>query len=144
MLEVEAGDLRRNEALSILYLYAASVGGHPGALMAMGFRHAHGYGVPKACGTAALNYIEVARRIADVYSAGMPQAVELVRLGVDGRDKKPMSASEVSLFVEIAASGDASVAAAVGKRYLLGIEGFGQSYSRAAQYLQTAADKNHG
>lgn len=135
--------LRRQEALGVLYLYAASVAGHSGALMAMGYRHSEGYGVPKACTTAALNYIEVARRVADVYSAGMPQAVELVRLGVDGRDRKAMSASEVSLFVEIASSGDANIAAAVGKRYLLGIEGFRQNYAKAVQHLQIAAERDH-
>lgn len=144
LFEGNPADLRRNEALAVLYLYAASVAGHPGALMAMGYRHAQGYGVPKACNTAALNYIEVARKVADVYSAGMPQAVELVRLGVEGKDRKVMTASEVNLFVEIASSGDANIAAAVGKRYLLGIDGFRQNYKRAAHHLQIAADKNHG
>eukprot|EP00927_Polykrikos_kofoidii_P037792 TRINITY_DN32008_c0_g1_i1.p1 TRINITY_DN32008_c0_g1~~TRINITY_DN32008_c0_g1_i1.p1 ORF type:complete len:762 (+),score=99.66 TRINITY_DN32008_c0_g1_i1:95-2380(+) len=135
--------LKRSEALTILHLYAASVAGHEGALMAMGYRHLHGYGVRKSCPTAALNYIEVARRVAAVYTEGMPQAVELVRLGVDGRDAKAMSASEVSLFVELAASGDANIAAAVGKRYLLGIDGFRQNYTKAARHLQVAAEKNH-
>jgi len=54
-----------------------------------------------------------------------------------------MSASEVSLFVEIASSGDANIAAAVGKRYLLGIEGFRQNYAKAAQHLQIAAERDH-
>lgn len=144
LFEGDPKDMRRSEAMGVLYFYAASVGGHPGALMAMGYRHLQGYGVPKACNTAALNYIEVARRVAEVYSAGMPQAVELVRLGVDGKDRKVMSASEVNLFIEIASSGDANVAAAVGKRHLLGIDGFRQDYNRAADHLQIAADRNHG
>jgi TPR repeat protein len=55
-----------------------------------------------------------------------------------------MSASEVNLFIEIASSGDANIAAAVGKRHLLGIDGFRQNYNRAAHHLQIAADKNHG
>eukprot|EP00747_Dinoflagellata_sp_TGD_P001835 gnl/TRDRNA2_/TRDRNA2_102512_c2_seq1.p1 gnl/TRDRNA2_/TRDRNA2_102512_c2~~gnl/TRDRNA2_/TRDRNA2_102512_c2_seq1.p1 ORF type:complete len:559 (-),score=120.24 gnl/TRDRNA2_/TRDRNA2_102512_c2_seq1:52-1545(-) len=55
-----------------------------------------------------------------------------------------MSSAEVSLFVKIAASGDANVAAAVGKRYLLGIDGFRQNYKSAAHFLQLAADKDHG
>lgn len=133
----------RNEALSVLYMYAASLAGHPGALMAMGYRHSQGYSVPQSCATASLNYIEVAKRVSEIYSAGMPQAVELVRLGVDGRDRKGITASEVGLFVEIAASGDPNIAAAVGKRYLLGIDGFRQSYLRAAHYLKIAADKQH-
>lgn len=143
LFEGDPKDLKRSEALGVLYLYAASVSGHPGALMAMGYRHVQGYGVPRTCNTAALNYIEVARKVAEVYSAGMPQAVELVRLGVDGKDRKVMSSSEVNLFVEIATSGNADVAAAVGKRYLLGIDGFRQNYKKAASHLQIAADKNH-
>jgi TPR repeat protein len=144
LFEGDPGEMRRSEGLGVLYLYAASVAGHPGALMAMGYRHSQGYGVPKSCNTAALNYIEVARRVAEVYSAGMPQAVELVRLGIDSKDRKAMSASEVNLFIEIASSGDANIAAAVGKRHLLGIDGFRQNYNRAAHHLQIAADKNHG
>lgn len=137
------GDLRQREALAVLHLYAASTGGHPGALMAMGYRHLHGYGVPKACVTAALNYIEVAKRIASVYSAGMPQAVELIRLNLNQKDRKIISSSEMNLFVQIATSGDTTVAAAIGKRYLLGIEGFRQDYRKAKHYLRMAATQNH-
>ena len=32
------------EALAVLHLYAASVAGHPGALMAMGYRHSQATG----------------------------------------------------------------------------------------------------
>lgn len=141
---IESGqDPRRQEALAVLHLYAASTAGHPGALMAMGYRHMHGYGVPKACTTAALNYIEVAKKIAGVYSAGMPQAVELIRLNLHQKDRKAISSSEMNLFVQIASNGDTTVAAAIGKRYLLGIEGFRQDYHKAKRYLRLAADRNH-
>eukprot|EP00929_Paragymnodinium_shiwhaense_P090846 TRINITY_DN50942_c0_g1_i1.p1 TRINITY_DN50942_c0_g1~~TRINITY_DN50942_c0_g1_i1.p1 ORF type:complete len:788 (+),score=191.28 TRINITY_DN50942_c0_g1_i1:84-2447(+) len=130
---------RGGAAQAVLQLYAAAMSGHPGALMAMGYRYARGYGVEKSCDTAALYYIEVARKVANVYSAGMPQAVELVRLGVEGQDRTSLSRSEVSLFVELAGAGDANVALAVGKRYLLGIEGFTQNYTKAAQHLHAAA-----
>ncbi|CAE7157117.1 SEL1L [Symbiodinium pilosum] len=136
-------DLRRNEALAVLHLYAASTAGHPGALMAMGYRHLHGYGVPQACTTAALNYIDVAKGIASIFSSGMPQAVELVRLNLPQKDRKVMSSSELNLFVQIATSGDSAVAAAIGKRYLLGIEGFKQDYQKAKQYLKMAANRQH-
>ncbi|CAE7397615.1 SEL1L [Symbiodinium natans] len=136
-------DLRRNEAMAVLHLYAASTAGHPGALMAMGYRHLHGYGVPQACTTAALNYIDVAKGIANIYSSGMPQAVELVRLNLPQKDRKVMSSSELNLFVQIATSGDSAVAAAIGKRYLLGIEGFKQDYQKAKQYLKMAANRQH-
>eukprot|EP00913_Durusdinium_trenchii_P000312 g285.t1 len=79
--------------------------------------------------------------VAEVYSAGMPQAVELVRLGVES-DRQQMSFSKLG-FLEIAASGDANVAAAVGKRYLLGIDGFAQDFSRAKTFLHTAIQQQH-
>ena len=44
-----------------------------------------------------------------------------------------MSSSELNLFVQIATSGDSAVAAAIGKRYLLGIEGFKQDYQKAPE-----------
>eukprot|EP00434_Breviolum_minutum_P027932 symbB.v1.2.024713.t1/scaffold2359.1/size81413/3 len=141
LLEDDPEELHKNEGLSILYLYAASVAKHPGALMAMGYRHREGLAVPQSCSTAALNYIEVARQVAHVYSSGMPQAVELVRLGVED-DRHQMSFSKMA-FVEIAASGDANVAAAVGKRYLLGVEGFPQDFARAQSFLNTAVEQRH-
>lgn len=137
------GPPKEREVLAVLYLYAASTAGHPGALMAMGYRHMQGYGVPKACTTAALNYIEVAKKIADIYSAGMPQAVELIRLGLQKKDRKTMSSSEINLFMQIASSGDTGVAAAIGKRYLLGIDGFKQNYKKALQYLRIASEQQH-
>jgi len=136
-------DPRQREALAVLHFYAASTAGHPGALMAMGYRHMHGYGVPRACATAALNYIDVAKKITSVYSSGMPQAVELIRLNLHQKDRKVIGASEMNLFVQIASSGDTTVAAAIGKRYLLGIEGFRQDYKKARHYLRMAADRNH-
>lgn len=43
----------------MLLRYASSTAGHTGALMTMGYRHLYGYGVPRNCETAAMNYIEV-------------------------------------------------------------------------------------
>lgn len=136
-------DLQRKEALSVLHLYAASTAGHPGALMAMGYRHMHGYGVPQSCSAAALNYIDVAKEIASVYSEGMPRAVELIRLNLDQRDRKVISSSHMNLYIQVATGGDTTVAAAIGKRYLLGIEGFRQDYAKARHYLKLAADRSH-
>jgi len=131
-----------NEALALVYLYAASTQGHPGAVMAMGYRHMNGFGVPKVCTTAALNYIEYAKNVTGIYSEGMPQAVELVRLNLE-KDRKVITSSEINLFMQIATGGDTGVAAAIGKRYLLGIDGFKQNYQRALQYLRIAANNDH-
>ncbi|CAK0800201.1 unnamed protein product [Prorocentrum cordatum] len=139
----EGDDVYRQEALAVLYMYAASTAGHPGALMAMGYRHQHGYGVPKACTTAARNYIDLAKKVASIYSAGMPQAVELIRLNLNSKDHQTISPSERMFFVQLASNGDLNVAYAIGKRWLLGIEGFGQDYEKAKQYLTLAANGNH-
>ena len=142
-IRMDQGEFEHEEAKGILYSYAASTQGHIGALMGMGYRHMEGYGVPQSCTTAALNYVEVAKRITAIYSAGMPQAVELIRLNLDKKERKAMSSSEISLFMLIASSGDTGAAAAIGRRYLLGIDGFRQNYKKALQFLKIAADANH-
>ena len=58
--------------------------------MALGYRHLEGLDVPKICSTAALNFIEVAKFITEIYSSGMPQAVELIRLNLDQKKNKKM------------------------------------------------------
>jgi TPR repeat protein len=122
---------------SVLHLYAASTASHHGALMAMGYRHLKGYGVPKRCETAALNYLEVAKPVANIYATSVPRAVELVRLGVE-KDKKILSISEISLFTEVA-SVNPEIALAVGKRFLLGTDGFPQDFISAKNFLEIAA-----
>ena len=124
-------------AEGVLYMYAASTASHPGALMAMGYRHLHGYGVPKRCETAALNYLEVAKPVANIYANSIPRAVELIRLNVE-KDKKILSISEISLFTEVANSSP-DIAQAVGRRFLLGTDGFPQDYVQAVKFLSLAA-----
>ena len=51
----------------------------------------------KACTTAALNYIDVAKGIASIYSSGMPQAVELLRLHVERGSRAETEALSLSL-----------------------------------------------
>ena len=61
-----ARHLNKHQALAVLYLYAASTGGHPGALMAMGYRHLHGYGVPQAVGPGCYGGFNRAHRGAPI------------------------------------------------------------------------------
>ena len=124
---------------SVLYMYAASTMVHPGALLAMGYRHLKGYGVPKRCETAALNYLEVAKPVANIYANSIPRAVELVRLNVE-KDKKILSINEISLFTQVANT-NSEIALAVGKRFLLGTDGFAQDYGQAHKFLTLAATK---
>ncbi|CAK0812148.1 unnamed protein product [Prorocentrum cordatum] len=142
----EGDDVYRQEALAVLYLYAASTAGHGGALMAMGYRHQ-----PRLRGASGVlhrgaqlsGHIDVAMRVVNIYSAGMPQAVELVRINVRQEERKVVSSAEMQLFIQMAASGDVAVAYAIGKRWLLGIEGFRQDYDKARQYLTMAATADH-
>ncbi|KAF4753284.1 Sel-1 suppressor of lin-12-like, partial [Perkinsus olseni] len=77
-------------------------------------------------------------------------AVELVRLNLQGvlagetGTKKGLSPNEISLFKQLAYGGDVNIASAVGKRYLLGVEGFQQSYSEAKKFLELGASQSHG
>eukprot|EP00929_Paragymnodinium_shiwhaense_P088805 TRINITY_DN49111_c0_g1_i3.p1 TRINITY_DN49111_c0_g1~~TRINITY_DN49111_c0_g1_i3.p1 ORF type:complete len:503 (+),score=84.83 TRINITY_DN49111_c0_g1_i3:206-1714(+) len=54
-----------------------------------------------------------------------------------------MSSSERSMFLNLALTGDTAISAAVGKRYLLGIDGFEQDFKEASQHLETAARQTH-
>ena len=51
----------------------------------------------------------------------------------------PKPAPQVNLFLQMAASGDTTVAASIGKRYLLGIDRFPQDYALALHHLKAAA-----
>lgn len=51
-------------------------------------------------------------------------------------DCEVLSSSELNLFVQIATSGDSTVAAAIGKRYLLGIEGFKQDFQKEPRLIE--------
>uniref|UniRef100_A0A0G4GXF5 Uncharacterized protein n=1 Tax=Chromera velia CCMP2878 TaxID=1169474 RepID=A0A0G4GXF5_9ALVE len=155
---------RRDGATASLFLYAASLSGHVGAMMANGYRHTHGYMAPLRCQTAALNYVEVARNVSEAHSLGMPQAVELIRLstlagpsaaspslGFNSLLLSSLSVSldrqregEASLFLHLADGGDVVMQAAVGRRFLLGVDGFPQDYARAFKYLSSAAQKGSG
>ena len=70
--------------------------------------HKEGFDVPKICSTAALNYVEVAKAITEIYSTGMPQAVELIRLNLDKdrKQKKMLSESEINVFRNYAEKGE--------------------------------------
>ena len=127
---------------SVLYMYAASTAAHHGALLAMGYRHLKGYGVPQRCETAALNYLEVAKPVANIYANSIPKAVELIRLTVE-KDRKVMSLSEISLFTEVAITNPA-LALAVGKRFLLGTDGFPQDFHSAFKFFTIARQGGGG
>lgn len=58
------------------------------------------------------------------------------RFLIQGSQSQVLSSSELNLFVQIATSGDSTVAAAIGKRYLLGIEGFKQDFQKAASHVE--------
>ena len=126
-------------SLAILHLYASSTAHNPLALSALGFRHLFGYSVPRKCDTSALYYVEVAKKTASVYSAHLPSAVELVRLSLPSLSglrtaRARVDPGEIGLFEKMAFN-DPQAAHAVGKRYLLGYEGFPQDFEKAWKFL---------
>eukprot|EP01071_Lankesteria_metandrocarpae_P005065 Lankesteria_metandrocarpae@DN3841_c0_g1_i1.p1 len=131
--------LETNEPLSLLYLYSAAIAQHPGGAMALAFRHEHGIGVPKSCQVAASYYLDVASHTAHVHSRSMPQALELIRLGLPEADlAHSFKAHQTELHLHVAEQGNVKMKTFVGKRYLLGLDGFKQDFDLAFQYLSDA------
>lgn len=144
--------LFKRESQAFLYLYSAAQGGHVGAKLALGFRHLYGLGVPRRCTVGASYYLHVAREVAEISAVGIPPVAEVVRLDLDsiaaeeghtgasGRTTGMRMQSHVSdLQRHLADTGHPKTQTAVGKKYLLGIDGCEQNYSVAIYYFKQAA-----
>lgn len=78
--------LAKSSAHSLLHLYFAALGNDPLALMALGWRHSVGDGVPRSCEAAVGYYHRVARRVKEELEVdSLSFILEKVRLqGEDG------------------------------------------------------------
>lgn len=94
--------MQRNDAISLLYYYFASMNDDVGALMALGNRHANGIGVPKQCETAILYYEKAAeismeerdsQKVTPILLDSRPSRL---KTNIDGGNKSPIIDDEVS------------------------------------------------
>lgn len=55
----------KDDAMAVLHLYFAALGGNVRAKMMLGYRHLYGFGVPKVCATSASYYESVAQMVVE-------------------------------------------------------------------------------
>ena len=137
----------RSSAHSLLYLYFAAVSGDPLSLMALGWRHQVGDGVPRSCEAAVGYYHRVARRVVkEIEADSVSQILEKVRLqGADGGEGGRSVISDqveediLLYYKQSAERGDTSAQLALANVLYYGTHGLSADYSTAAHYFTQAA-----
>ena len=133
----------QDKAKSVLYHYFASTGGSVPSLMALGYKHMFGLGVPKSCDTAFSYYNPAAEQV--IQEEQQPEGssrFERVRLadvskegGASGREDE-----EIVEYYDYAASkGDTRAQLAMGQLNYWGARGLAQDFGSAAMWFERAA-----
>ncbi|KAF8819646.1 Sel1 repeat-containing protein [Cardiosporidium cionae] len=130
-----------NEDVALTYLFSASLAGHHGALMAMGYRYEYGYGVPQSCSASVLYYFEVAKSVIKDFSTGIPDLLETISMTLPTVGQSSFSPGKLDLTLQNAENGDRSALNIIGKGYLFGIYGLKQDYHMAQDYFLRASQK---
>ena len=138
----------RDSARSLLYGYFAALSGDPLSLMAMGWRHSVGDGVPRSCDAALGNYHRVARRVVrELEADSVSHIIEKVRLQADDAGETaarsvvsdPVEEDLLLSYTTRAERGDTSAQLALANVLLYGTHGLIADYPSAAHYFQAAA-----
>lgn len=148
----------RDDALAVLNLYFASIADNIPAKLMLGYRHMHGFGVPKVCNTAASYYEAVAQAVVNSVEEknGAGGVVEKIRLTDDsnalslfgkmfgipgtGAPGAPTGDGQlVEFYRHAAAQGDPQAQMGLGQLHYFGAKGVEQNYEAAHQLFQQAA-----
>ena len=137
----------RSSAHSLLNHYFAALSGDPLSLMAMGWRHLVGDGVPRSCEAAVGYYHRVARRVVrEIEADSVSQILEKVRLqGEDGGEGMRSVISDqveediLLYYKQSAERGDTSAQLALANVLYYGTHGLSTDYATAAHYFTQAA-----
>jgi len=149
ILHAGAGGLVPMDAGKGLMLeYISALSGNPEANMGMGYRYAHGIGVPESCEKALLHYeVSANHAVHDILDKGyaLPhERTHLSELEKPGYRKAAVDASAdpevISYYRQLAEEGDATAAATLGKMYSTGSRVLDIDYSQAVKFLELAAD----
>lgn len=135
-----------DEPIGMLNLYYAALGGEVAAQMAMGFRHLHGFGVPKKCATAVTYYELAANAAVDQLAASRRETLN-VRKRLDEKYLDGFRATSaesrdeelVNYYVNTADSGDVKAQVALGQLHYYGAQGVTQNLVEAAKWFELAA-----
>ena len=130
--------------LSILYDYFAATAGNVGAKLSMGYRHLHGYGVPKSCETAASFYRDVAQQVVDDFSGHAHHhltAIDRAHLSEESARTSHMedSAEVLQYYQHSAEGGNVEAQLTLGQLHYYGHRGLPHSPALAAKYFSQAA-----
>ena len=130
--------------LSILYDYFAATSGNVGAKLSLGYRHLHGYGVPKSCETAASYYRDVAQQVVDELSLHphhQLSTIDRAHLSEDSARTAHMedSAEVLQYYQHSADSGNVDAQLTLGQLHYYGHRGLPHSPALAAKYFSLAA-----
>ncbi|OII76720.1 hypothetical protein cand_027410 [Cryptosporidium andersoni] len=143
--KLKRNNITSSSQLSNLYMYSSSLAGHPGAQLAMGYRHEYGYGTYKSCNAASLNYLEVARNSISIHTDGLPSITELIRLTIPQWESIRFTSigtnqNREDLAIHLAEKGNPAIQTALAKRYLLGVDGFSQNVEMAYKFLRKVVE----
>eukprot|EP00960_Hanusia_phi_P071185 767491-Hanusia_phi.AAC.5 len=114
-------------------------------ILAMGYRHMHGVGVPKNCQTAVEYYLPAVEAVVrDVQQFRPPPMMERYPLAQDAGGKSravDLDEDVVNYYQYSAARGDAAAQVALGQLYYFGARGIEQNYAEALRWYELAAEQ---
>lgn len=130
-----------SDALAIAYYFPSALSGNFKSLIALGYRHLYGYGVPKSCTTAAYYYQQAAQQVKSEFEEGMIPMIEKVRLTDDVAREQKQNQDDVMEYYQYSADkGSTSSQLIVGYAHMYGLRGFARNGELARQFFQRAAD----
>ena len=136
-------------AQALVYWFFAASANQTGAQLALGYRHAFGFSVPKVCASAVMYYTPAALAAlapppGSQQLAGQPPPVERLRLSADFAVHQAARARErdmVGYYRYSADHGNTDAAAAMGQLLVSGARGVARDFGAAAEYLSVAASR---
>ena len=141
--------VEEDQSKAALYYYFSSLGGHPGALLAMGYRHSKGINVPKRCAAAVAYYSSAAQIAVDALEVDGFAALNVrPRINVDtlqeqvsGGDGSWPDEDLVDYYRQAADQGDKHSQLSLGQLYYYGARGAVRDRQVAMHYFRMAAQQ---
>lgn len=129
------------DALAVSNYFASALSGYFKSLVALGYRHLYGYGVPKSCQTAAYYYQQAAQLVKAEFEDGMTPMIEKIRLTDEAAKESKQNQDDVMDYYQYSADkGSTSSQLIVGYAHMYGLRGFARNGELARQFFQRAAD----
>eukprot|EP00906_Rhabdomonas_costata_P008730 RCo012395 len=130
----------RSEAMAVLYLTFAALGGDNDAQLSLASRHLYGHSVSKSCADSAKYYRMVAARVARSHKdSGIIAHVEKFRLTDDKALERRQTEEDVLQYHKYSADrGEVQSMMLLGRAYMYGALGMPQDAAQAEHYFRKA------